>query len=472
MIEVKKYQGRRVLVIGAGKTGISTVHALIAGGAKVYLYDDNQVNLHNNIKNETLDSILLRRAIGIGSLELVPSLKVAPWKELAAMIVSPGVPTQGSKKHECFTLAHGYHITVLSDLDLLYITCPNSRYLGITGTNGKSTTTALIAHILQKCGLIATAGGNIGEAALSLDPCDRYGHYVLELSSFQLELISEIKFNIAVLLNITEDHMDRYEKMEDYINAKLNIFNQQSIEDCAIIGIDNNITRNIYETIASDHKQTLIATSTTSVPALGIGIVDGILYDCISSNKKEIQLPEMPHLRGPHNMENIAAAYAAARVLGLPAEDIIRAVQSFIGLAHRMEFFHEKDGIKFINDSKGTNVESTKMALSSFDNIYWIAGGINKGGSLEEVAHLFPRIAKTYLVGKAQEDFATVLLKHKVEHVRSETIENALKQIKQDLKNKNEAAVVLLSPACSSYDQWRSYTHRGDTFKQLVKELF
>jgi UDP-N-acetylmuramoylalanine--D-glutamate ligase len=290
-------------------------------------------------------------------------------------------------------------------------------------------------------------GGNIGISALALSPLPKGGIYVIETSSYQLDLLDKTRFDVAVLLNITPDHLDRHGDMEGYAKAKKRIFRNQTSKDVAVIGVDNSVTKSIAES-----KPT---------PAM---IVPISAFD-------EFGLGDLPYLPGLHNKENIAAAFVACKALGIADKTIIAGIESFKGLAHRMERVAEKNGVVFINDSKATNAEAAEKALLSYGSpIFWIAGGKAKEGGIEMLKPLFSKITHTYLIGDAAEDFAKTLTANNAPFTQCGTLDKAVAEAYQAAQ-KTKGATVLLSPACASFDQFKSFEHRGDLFRQLVEAL-
>ncbi len=446
MITCNLFKNKKLYIVGLGRTGIGAADSMLASEAILYAWDDNKVTQENFSKSYP-------------NIALV-SPQHMDWENLDYIILSPGIPTLIDKEHEVVKYAKRYNVEIISDIDILYQACPEARYIAITGTNGKSTTTALIGHILTQNKVSCEVGGNIGISVLDLKPLSKGGIYVIETSSQQLSLIKFAKFNIALLLNITPDHIDYHGNMENYISAKTNIFRHQQEFDKAIISIDNHETRKIAGKI---HNSVKISTHEES----DIHIHERVLYDEL--NKVSFDLTDYKYLPGKHNEENIAFAYSACIFAGLKPEQIISSIKTFEGLAHRIELFAEKDGIKFINDSKATNADSTKMALQCFDNIYWIIGGIAKEGGIQDLQKYFPRISHAFIIGEAEVEFANILARNKVPYTCSKTLENAVKQIKAlNLKS----GVVLLSPACASWDQFKSYIHRGEQFKELIMKEF
>lgn len=421
MILVPFLENKTVGVFGLGKAGNAALDSLIASGANVVAWDDKSTCAH--------------------------SLPIEEWSwgKLEYLVLSPGIPFTHPKPHRVVELAQQHNVPIICDIELLYLTTynlqPTTRFVGITGTNGKSTTTALIGHILKSAGVPCQVGGNIGISALALSPLPEGGVYVIETSSYQLDLLDKTRFDVALLLNITPDHLDRHGDMEGYIKAKKRIFRNSPAH--AIIGTDEPITLSI----AGSMKCTPI------------------------SQNDNLPLGELPFLKGTHNRQNIAAAFAACKALELSEKSIIAGIESFRGLAHRMERVVEKNGVVFINDSKATNAEAAEKALLSYDSpIFWIAGGKAKEGGIETLKPLFSKITHSYLIGDAAEAFAKTLTAHNVAFTQCGTLEKAVQQAYTAAQEMTKATV-LLSPACASFDQFKDFEQRGEIFRQLVEAL-
>lgn len=466
MIPINKFRYQEVIILGLGRSGLPALHSLICGKAKVIAIDDNLQNV--NIGG--LTGMLHQQAISERNLIINPAPNQINFKNISAIIVSPGVPLTYPKPHPIIEKAKEFNIPITSDIELLYETCSKSKYIAITGTNGKSTATALLGHILKYAKQVVQVGGNIGVGALQLEPLDNNGIYVLETSSFQLDLLNKVEFNIAVLLNLTPDHLDRHGDFASYKAAKLKIFKDQKPDDYAIISVDTAEMQEIFDELARYGKQKLIPISTNQITRNGISIINGTIYDnIIPGVSQEFEIQELKRLPGEHNAQNIAAAYAAAKISGVKEEIIIEAVKLFGGLEHRIELVLEKEELKFINDSKGTNTDATQHALKAFNNIYWIAGGISKDQGIECLSHLFTRLKHVYLIGAAAPKFAEVLKKYNIPYTCADTLKKSLELIKESNIN---SGVVLLSPACASLDQWKDYEQRGNSFKEMVKEMW
>jgi UDP-N-acetylmuramoylalanine--D-glutamate ligase len=455
MIAVPGFTGRKVAVLGLGRSGLAAAASLAAGGAEVLAWDDSKKS---------------RNAAGSGAA--LRDLAATDWREIAALILSPGIPHSFPKPHPAVAAAREAGVPVIGDIELLGRAEPDARYIGITGTNGKSTTTALIGHMLGQAEKTVEIGGNLGPPALGLAPLGMSGTYVLELSSFQLELVTSLAFDIAVLLNITPDHLDRHGDMEGYVAAKKRIFARRGAGATAVVGIDDAICRDIATVLRRDGKARVVPISVREAAAGGVYIEDGWLVDALEGPPRRVfDLSGAPRLPGAHNAQNAAAAYAVARQTGLSAETAIAGIRTFPGLAHRQELVDTIEGIRYINDSKATNADATEKALACYPAIYWIAGGLPKAGGITSLAPYFTRLRHAFLIGNATGEFAATL-DGKVPYTRCGDLATALKTASHRAQSEHAPdAVVLLSPACASYDQFPNFEVRGDTFRRLVGEL-
>ncbi|WP_394692439.1 UDP-N-acetylmuramoyl-L-alanine--D-glutamate ligase [Hyphobacterium sp.] len=460
MIPVPGYEDQLVAVFGLGRTGITAARALTAGGARILAWDDNP---------ET------RQKAQAAGIELT-DLDRADWTEVKALVLSPGVPLTHPQPHRLVKKAAEHDVPVMGDMELFasaMTALPIDRrpeIIGITGTNGKSTTTSLIGHILKKAGRDVRVGGNIGNAVLGLEPPRAHTIYVLELSSYQLDLVQSLHCDVAIWLNLTEDHIDRHGDMAGYKAAKFRIFANQTESDLAVVGIDDDHSAGVLSRLKAGGIQQVTAISSGHALGRGVYAIGGKLFDATGTASHEVlDLASAPSLPGRHNAQNIAAAYAALRHIGLSADQIASAIRSFPGLAHRLEFIGTQKNVRFFNDSKATNADAAAKALASFDNIYWIAGGRKKEGGIGSLAEYFPRIAKAYLIGEAAEEFAATLASA-VPFEMAGTLDNAIDLAARDASSSGRAApVILLSPACASFDQFRDFEHRGDVFRTLVQ---
>jgi UDP-N-acetylmuramoylalanine--D-glutamate ligase len=456
MIDLSFLGGLPIAVLGLGKSGLSAARALMAGGAEVWAWDDNE------------DRRATARAAGVPLVDL----HTCNWRQPRSLVISPGIPHTYPAPHPVAVLAKSHGCEIIGDIELLGRAQRNARYIGITGTNGKSTTTALIAHILASAGRTVAVGGNLGFPALDLAPLEADGIYVLEMSSYQLEITISIVFDVAVLLNVSADHLERHGGLAGYTNAKRLIFRGQGASHTAVIGVDDEITRGIYADMAAAAVQIVWPISGQSACAGGIYARDGALYDdSAGSAVRILDLKEAISLPGTHNWQNAAAAYAASRAAGVAPADIAKGLRSFPGLAHRQELVAVIEGVAYVNDSKATNADAAGKALACYESIYWIAGGQAKEGGLAGLEPWFRRIAHAYLIGEAEAAFAAALT-GQVPLTRCGDLATAVgKAHRQAQADRRAGAVVLLSPACASFDQFKDFEDRGDTFRALVETL-
>lgn len=456
-MQMPQVQGKLYGVIGLGKTGIATIAALLENGADVVAWDDG------GQKREEL-------AASLAQARLIPP-EGWNWQKLQALLLSPGVPLYYPKPHVAAMLAQEHHVPIMGDIALLQQANAQARYVGITGTNGKSTTTSLVGHVVAQSGKAHAVGGNLGTAVLSLPALGAAGIYVLELSSYQLDLCEAVRFQTAVWLNISPDHLDRHGDLAGYIAAKQRIFSHQQVGDVAIIGVDDAASKAVADHLkAVSHPARIIPISVTQALEDGVYVKDGVLYDGAFGHKP-FDLRNIKTLQGAHNWQNAAAAYAACLAEGLPYKQVVAAIQTYAGLQHRMQWLGEHQGITYVNDSKATNADATEKALQTYDHIYWILGGVAKAGGIAPLYPYFPKIKKAYLIGEAADSFAQTL-EGNVACEKSVTLEKAVVAAKQDASiavARGEKAVILLSPACASFDQYPNFEVRGEAFIQLVQ---
>lgn len=451
MITIPNIAGTVYGVIGLGKSGHATVMSLIASGAKVFAWDDKEAT---------------REAVK----KQFPAVEIAPheswnYAHFVALVMSPGI----ALSHPAVAAAQAHGVEVMGDIELLFQAQPDARYIGITGTNGKSTTTSLIGHILAECGERVAVGGNIGTPALALPPLGDDGIYVLELSSYQLDLLHTVKFDIAILLNISPDHLDHHGSMENYIAAKKHIFDRQGNKDVAIVGIDDAESAAIAEALKARAVQKVIPLSMTQFTPRGISLKDGVLQVILGAQQMQADLRNINALRGTHNAQNAAAAYAACWTIGCAHGDIMAAMDSYPGLAHRMQWLGQVGGVQFVNDSKATNADATEKALMTYDRIYWIAGGVAKEGGIAPLAPYFMKMRHAYLIGEAAADFARTL-EGRVPYTMCGTLEKAFEAAAYAATYAPQGnAAVVLSPACASFDQFANFEARGDAFVKLFR---
>ncbi|MGD9806210.1 MAG: UDP-N-acetylmuramoyl-L-alanine--D-glutamate ligase [Hyphomicrobiaceae bacterium] len=480
MIRATTFAGKRVAVFGLGGSGQATVASLLAGGADVAAWDDGEKS---------------RDAAAKAGAPLV-DLRTADWSTFAALVLAPGVPLTHPEPHWTVVAAHAAGVEVIGDIEIFCrerrAHAPGSPFIAITGTNGKSTTTALIAHILRALGRDAQMGGNIGVPILSLEtPTPAAGGrlnapttdrvHVIEMSSFQIDLTPSLAPSIGVLLNLSPDHLDRHGPAED---AAFAMQNYAAIKERLVVGADVSVVG-----VDDEHCVAILKRRAGIGPVAPLSVKQPIrpgycLHDgwliCSDPTGLAVKLAttfSISTLRGAHNAQNALAAIAAVRELdnlrgSASAVDWQAALASYPGLPHRMEEVGRAERVIFINDSKATNADSTEKALSSWErDIFWILGGKPKEGGIRPLESYFPRIAKAYLIGQASDDFAATL-DGKVPFERCGTLDVAVARAAKDAAASGGGEpVVLLSPACASYDQFRSFEHRGDVFRDLVRAL-
>jgi UDP-N-acetylmuramoylalanine--D-glutamate ligase len=453
-IRIPEVEDKVVAVLGLARSGRAAAEALAASGAIVWAWDDAE------------PARLATPA------QLVVDLGKADWSRVVALVMSPGIPTTYPMPHPIVAKAKEAGVPLISDVELLHRAQPRTRFVGITGTNGKSTTTTLIGHILKSAGRKAEVGGNLGQAVLTLPPLGPDGVYVLELSSYQLDITPAPVSDIAVLLNITPDHLDRHGGMEGYVASKRLVMRPKGGSSLGVIGVDDDYCRAMYENLKKGHARRMVPISAERAIEGGVSAVDGNLVDAIAGSPIEIMdLNTVERLPGKHNWQNAAAAYAVTRALGLGIDQVVAGLSSYPGLAHRQELVATVGGIRFVNDSKATNADAAAKALACYDNIYWIAGGKPKDGGLAGLESYYPHIRRAYLIGEAADAFALQLGKA-VASRKCGTLDKAVIAAAADAGSETaKEPVVLLSPACASFDQYPNFEVRGDHFRKLVQEL-
>jgi UDP-N-acetylmuramoylalanine--D-glutamate ligase len=461
VIPVRGFEGKRVAVFGLARTGLTAARALIAGGAQVALWDEKQA---------------ARDAAAAEGLPLV-DLTTADWSRFDALLLSPGVPLTHPEPHWTVKAAGAAGVEIVGDVELFARTvnaAPDWRrpkVVAITGTNGKSTTTALLGHILAAAGKDARIGGNIGVGLLGLEDMHGGAVYVLELSSYQLDLTRSLKADVALLLNLSPDHLDRHGGMDGYVEAKRRVFQNQGKGDTAVIGVDDPWGQRICTDLIAANRRTIRPVSAARSMGRGVYVLQGVLYDATGERVQEVaDLARARSLTGRHNHQNAAAAYAAALALGVAPDEIAAALMSFPGLAHRMEEVGRIGRVRFINDSKATNADAARQAMTAIPRFYWIAGGVPKAGGAEPLRDLFGRIEKAYLIGEAAPEFARTL-EGAAPCVQCPSLDAAVAAAHRDAAAAGTEAVVLLSPACASFDQFPDFEVRGDAFRTAVQSL-
>ena len=455
MIAARAFANRTVAVFGLARTGLGAVRSLVAGGANVIAWDDNAV---------------ARDLGGQEGAELMP-WREWPWEKITAMVLSPGVPLTHPRPHGVVEHARAAAVPVIGDVELFAREINGKApVIAITGTNGKSTTTALIGHILSACGFDAQVGGNIGKSVLELAPPTAKTIYVLEMSSFQIDLAPGLTPDVGILSNLSPDHIDRHGSMENYAAIKGRLLSQ--VTKHVLIGVDDDFSSAIFTRLAARSGAAASPVSVGKVLGRGLFVVDGVLYDALSGRATEVmKMGDAPHLPGAHNWQNAALAYGAVKPYVSDTRQIVAAIASFPGLAHRMEEVARIGKVRFVNDSKATNADAAARALAVYPDIFWIAGGKPKDGGIESLAEYFPRIRRAYLIGEAASQFAKTL-DGKAPYIMSGTLDAAVAEAAKDAAaSGTPAPVVLLSPACASYDQFKDFEQRGDAFRTLVTRL-
>jgi UDP-N-acetylmuramoylalanine--D-glutamate ligase len=459
MIPVTTFAGKKVAVFGLGGSGLASASALLAGGSDVVGWDDNA------------DTVLKAANAGIPTSDL----RGIDWSKLSALVLAPGVPLTHPAPHWPVGLARAAGVEVIGDIELFCRErrshAPDAPFVAITGTNGKSTTTALTAHLFAAADYDAQLGGNIGTAILSLEPPSAGRVHVIECSSYQIDLAPSLDPSVGILINITEDHLDRHGTLAHYAAVKERLVAGVPDDGFAIVGVDDNWCAATADRLERAGKQVVRVSVRRPLPDGLYVEAEQIMRAAGGTAKAIAHLGGIGSLRGIHNAQNAACAVGAALALGLSAQAIQQGLRSFPGLAHRMEQVGRKGRVLFVNDSKATNADSAAQALACFGDIFWIAGGKPKTGGLSTLTGFFPRIRKAYLIGEAAAGFAAELEGH-VSHVVAGTLDRAVALATRDAEAADiRDPVVLLSPACASFDQYRNFEIRGDAFRELVQAL-
>ena len=446
MISVPGFEGRRVAVFGLGRSGITAARALHAGGAIPILWDDG------------VSGRMQAEAEGFA----VEDLSRVDWSQFAALVLSPGAPLTHPKPHWTVDKAKAASVEIIGDIELFARAMDRTpgtvrpKVIAITGTNGKSTTTALIGWVLKQAGLKVAVGGNIGIGVLALPAPAEVQVYVIEVSSYQLDLTTSFAPDVAILTNISPDHLDRHGGMDGYVAAKKRIFAHAGL---SLVGVDEDWGRRIAAGMAD--ARTI---STSGAPA-DISAADRRL----TADGETIDLSAARSLPGRHNAQNAAFAYAAARAVGVSHDAAVEGLMTFPGLAHRMEEVGRLGKVRFINDSKATNADAARQALSSYERSFWIAGGRAKQGGIDDLEELFPRVVEAFLIGEAAGPFAARL--GDTPHRISGDMASAVKAAAEAAAATGREEVVLLSPAAASFDQYPDFEARGEAFRAAVLNL-
>ena len=448
MIPLTHLRGQKIAVLGLSRTGRATVQAALAGGAQVDAWDDNPDNPTPEGANRF-------------------DFSAQGFSDHAALVMSPGIPLTHPKPHNAVLLAKAAGVPVLGDIELLWRERQTQNpFIGITGTNGKSTTTALLGHVLQQAGVPAAVGGNIGEAVLSLTPPAKGAPFVLEVSSYQLDLCRSTEFSGAALLNITPDHLSRHGGLTGYIDAKLRIFARQSAGNLALVGVDDEHGKTIAAALANHSRATVLPVTTARPLEHGISAYGG---DLRLNGQHILDLRDLPRLAGAHNAQNAAIATGLAWHAGLSEAQIVEGLRSFPGLAHRQELIGSRNGLTFVNDSKATNAEAAAVALRAFKSVYWLAGGQAKEGGLGAAMHDLNTVKAAFVYGECAQDFANQLAGKPFSTQVFSTLEAAFgAALATAGADSLDSATILLAPAAASWDQFSSFEARGDAFRALA----
>jgi len=454
MITPFPFANKRVAVLGLGKSGRTAALALQRAGAQVQAWDD-QLDARLNAEKE---------GVSLGDLYSID------WTSIDELVLSPGIPHHYPAPHPVVAKAKAAGVFPISDIEVLYRTHPEATYVGITGTNGKSTTTTLVAHMLKASGKRVEVGGNLGIPVMEFDPLSAGDIYVLEMSSYQLDITPSIHFHGAILLNITPDHLERHGGLDGYVEAKKQIFRHMTSHDQAFVGMDDPLSVSIAESLAVPVMPFSVHKSVSH----GLYVDKGWLVDGRHGNPITVlDLGELTTLRGAHNWQNALAAYGLVTFLGVAPEVCKEALKTFPGLAHRQQMIARWENILFVNDSKATNADAVAQALETYkdETIYWLVGGRQKEGGIATLGAFFPYIHHAFLYGEARDAFE-VTLKGQVPYTLAKDLKEAvLAAVKQARQENIGDGVVLLSPACASFDQFKSFEERGDAFVNCVNEI-
>lgn len=456
MIAVTTCSGKTVAVFGLGGSGLPTAKALVAGGANVLVWDDNEAR------------VAAAKEAGLNAQDF----RNVDFASLDALVLAPGVPLTHPKPHWSVDKAIAAGVEIIGDIELFCreraAHAPQSPFIAITGTNGKSTTTALISHILRQANRQVEMGGNIGTAILSLEQAQPGRIHVVECSSYQIDLAPGLNPSIGVHLNVSPDHLDRHGTVEHYASIKGRLIEKS---DAAIVGIDDRFSAQIADSAETAGRE-LTRIGVRNPVTHGLQVRGSMLVETVDGSESELfDLTLALNLRGAHNAQNAAAAFAACRYAGLNRDEIASGLISFPGLIHRMETIGQKGRVRFVNDTKATNADAAERALLSFDHIYWIAGGLPKTGGIADLADHFPRIAKAYLIGEAREDFAKTLKGHVPTELFDSLQEATLAAAADAQQDTANDITVLLSPACASFDQFPNFEARGEAFRSVVLDI-
>ena len=464
MIPVTGFSGQKIAVLGLGRSGLATARALQAGGAIALVWDDGQ------------EARTRAEADGFVVTDLT---KAGAFEGVSRLITSPGIPNLYPAPHPAILAAYRANVPVDNDVGLFFAALGQAdwaqfdrppRVVAVTGSNGKSTTSALIAHILDVAGVSVQLAGNIGRGVLDIDPPEDGGVVVLELSSYQTELARALTPDIAVFTNLSPDHLDRHAGMGGYFAAKRRLFAEGG-PDRAVIGVDEAEGKYIANQLAEGAGDGRVIRVSSGQKLTGVGWDVFARKGWLSEYRKgrqagSIDLRAIKALPGAHNHQNACCAYAAVRALGIAPKVIEQAFHSYPGLPHRSQVVGEKDGVLFVNDSKATNVDAAAKALAAFPRIRWICGGLEKEGGLDALKPALGSVVKAYVIGREAQGFALQLgdVPHEICTTMAQAVARAGAQAES-------GDVVLLAPAAASFDQYNNFEERGQDFTDHVQKL-
>jgi len=453
VIVIDAYRDRKVAVLGLGRTGLSAVRSLVAGGAEVLAWDD--------------DPNRRAAAVDHGARAVAPDRD--GWAGIAALVLSPGIPLTHPAPHIGAVLADSLGAEILGDVELFARTRPDAAVVAITGTNGKSTTTALVGHVLRSAGRQVELGANLGRPVLDFDRLPTTGIYVLELSSYQIDLVRSLRPAVSALINMSPDHLDRHGGMDGYVAAKRRLLEMTGPSAMLVIGVDDEWSQTIAEQMGQKGRR-VAPVAVGRRNNNGIFAKAGALYRAAGSTKICVaDLSGVETLKGAHNWQNAAVAFAIASALGLSDQEIASGMRSFPGLPHRLQVVARAGNIVFVNDSKATNADAAARALAAYDDVIWIAGGVPKSGGISGLHSYFPRVRQAFLIGEAAPKFAQTLDGH-VPHHQVADLEAAIRAAYNSARAQG-GGTILLSPACASFDQFENFEQRGEAFADLANML-
>ncbi|MBP9792222.1 MAG: UDP-N-acetylmuramoyl-L-alanine--D-glutamate ligase [Rickettsiales bacterium] len=447
-------------ILGLGISNKAVLEFFINHNHKFIIWDDTQKSL-------TALAIEIKKDYNFDIVPFIKTPESLEWSNIDYLVMSPGIPLTHPEPHKIASIARQNGIDIICDIELFYLFYPNNKYIGITGTNGKSTITALTYHILNSYTHNTLIAGNIGKPIFYLeDPEDKI--IVLEISSYQIDLLHKTRFFVSSLSNVTPDHIDRHGSFENYTKIKFKLISELTT-GTAVINIDSDLTETLYRKLIKTKHHT-IPTSTNIILEKGISLINNTITDNI--HHQTLDLATNKSLVGQHNAQNIGIAFAiASSVIPITPEDLNKSIASFQGLKHRMQFINHYKNMVFINDSKGTNAISTLYALDGCKNIFWILGGLPKADGIDPLIPFFKNVKHAFAIGQAKEEFAKILKIHNVPCTISGDLKHAFKDATDQAEQQKEEITILLSPACASFDQWKNFEERGDAFIKLVEDF-